>query len=139
VNLSSAKNFTENICSEKELCQELDDYIKSCVDASRDVDGEDSKKSKAKIRRNFPNLAGFCRYLKISVEDFEKLKDSSPSLFQRILTVLEDEALNADISPNLISAYLKKRLKYDSHSSNEDETSTQLQIMFEHDIFEDGG
>ena len=51
--------------------------------------------------------------------------------------MLEDEALNSSLSPTLISAYLKKRLGYASDSSAES-SENQLQIKFEHDIFEDG-
>ena len=49
------------------------------------------------------------------------------------------EALNAELSPTVLTAYLKKRLGYGEKS--EATTSTecgQLRIVFEHDILEDG-
>ena len=52
------------------------------------------------------------------------------------LAILEDEALNSALSPTLVSAYLKKRLGYDG---TEKRASSQLEISFEHDVFEDGG
>ena len=54
-------------------------------------------------------------------------------------TVLEDEALNAELSPTVLTAYLKKRLGYGEKS--EATTSAecgQLRLVFEHDILEDG-
>jgi len=114
----------EKLCESERIFEYLNDYILFC--------SEQSKNSKA----FFPNLAGFCRYLNTSVEDFDTAHQEYPSACNKILTTLEDEALNSKISPNLLSAYLKKRLKYDSPTkvSNVD----QLQIRFEHDIFEDG-
>ena len=57
-------------------------------------------------------------------------------MYGKILTVLEDEALNSGLSPALVSSYLKKRLGYDGIKAQE--SSSQLEIKFEHDIFEDG-
>ena len=116
-------NF-EQLCRSERIYEYLNNYIISC--------SERSTNSKA----FFPNLAGFCRYLNISVKDFENAYLEYPSECNKILTALEDEALNSKISPNLLSAYLKKRLKYDSATKSP--ATDQLQIHFEHDIFEDG-
>ena len=84
----------------------------------------------------FPNLAGFCRFIGISTSELEAFGKDNPNDYGIILTVLEDEALNSGLSPALVSAYLKKRLGYDATKALE--TSSQLEIKFEHDIFEDG-
>ena len=53
------------------------------------------------------------------------------------LAVLEDEALNSDLSPTLLSAYLKRRLGYDTPARALAQKD-QICISFEHDIIEDG-
>lgn len=58
-----------------------------------------------------------------------------PTEFGRLRATLEDEALNAAMSPTVIAAYLKKRLGYDKEPSDAD---SALTIQFEHDIFSDG-
>ena len=59
-----------------------------------------------------------------------------PIPFGRLRAVLEDEALNATLSPTLIGAYLKRRLGYDN--TTDARASEQLTVRFEHDIWEDG-
>ena len=139
MNLSSDEEFIKKSCQNEEIYSTFEEYVNNCLCLAAEDNAEDKKKSKGSKKQAFPNLAGFCRYLKISVDDFEKLLGEYPSLFKRILTALEDEALNADISPSLLTAYLKKRLKYDSTSQQTEPDATQMQIFFEHDIFEDGG
>ncbi|MBE6593386.1 MAG: hypothetical protein E7642_05270 [Ruminococcaceae bacterium] len=148
-------NSTE--CSVTELFEEhsledlLQDYVEHCSASSSDEGsktsdefgpesaGQGSKRtrSRAHTKSIFPNLAGFCRYLGIATEELEEIARKNPYTYERILTVLEDEALNSDLSATLLSAYLKKRLGYEApprHSA----ASSQLQICFEHDILEDG-
>ena len=60
----------------------------------------------------FPNLAGFCRYCQIGEEGMARLRKRFPGAYDFIVTALEDEALNADKSASLMSAYLKHRLGY---------------------------
>ena len=112
----------------------LNQYLLNCRTDSTD-DAQESKR-KSKKDSIFPNLAGFCRFIGISTSELEAFGKSNPSDYGKILTVLEDEALNSGLSPALVSAYLKKRLGYDGASIQE--TSAQLEIKFEHDIFEDG-
>ena len=91
---------------------------------------------KARKEAVFPNLAGFCRFIGISTSELEEFGKSSPNEYEKILTVLEDEALNSGLSPALVSSYLKKRLGYDGAKIQG--SASQLEIKFEHDIFEDG-
>lgn len=66
---------------------------------------------------SFPNVAGFCRYCGYGEEWFGELKRKFPSACDFILTALEDEALNVDRSPTLVTAYLKHRLGYGETAS----------------------
>ncbi len=141
-------NLTEG--SPSVFCEEqyLEDLLQSYVDyCSASSDGEctefDENSNTRSTRRKsskkpvFPNLAGFCRYLGIATEELEEIASKNPTEYQRILTVLEDEALNSGLSATLLSAYLKKRLGYETPPRHP-VAQSQLQICFEHDIFEDG-
>ena len=116
----------------------LEDYISSCTQKSEvNVDGE---KKVGKKKENgycrFPNMAGFCRYLGIGIDEFLSLSTHFPREFDRLRATLEDEALNASLSPTIIAAYFKKRLGYEKESSA---TDTGIpEIRFEHDVWEDG-
>ena len=116
----------------------LEDYISSCTQKSEvNVDGE---KKVGKKKENgycrFPNMAGFCRYLGIGIDEFLSLSTHFPREFDRLRATLEDEALNASLSPTIIAAYFKKRLGYEKESSAADIGIPE--IRFEHDIWEDG-
>lgn len=139
MNLNSDEDFILNACTENKLYDVFEEYLNECLNSPHCESSEEKSKAKTRPKQTFPNLAGFCRYLKISIEDFEKLSNKYPSQWGRILTALEDEALNSDASPSLISAYLKKRLNYEGASQSSNKSSSQMQIFFEHDIFEDGG
>lgn len=138
--MNSEEGSLSELCKNGQLEQALQSYIESCSTIP-DNGAETSKKSDAKKQSSkfcFPNLAGFCRYLGVGTQDLENMANEHPSEYGRILTVLEDEALNSGLSATLLSAYLKKRLGYDTPSKNTG-ASTQLEICFEHDIMEDGG
>ncbi len=121
----------ENACAQNMLDCLIEEYIVFCrVQA---IDSEKKSKSKAK----FPNVAGFCRYFGISEREYRRLSDKYSEDFGRLRAVLEDEALNADISPTVISAYLKKRFGYD-RATEAEEDGRVLNIVFEHDVSEDG-
>ena len=118
-----------------EITALLNQYLLTChAENTQDI-SQDSKK-KPRKESTFPNLAGFCRFIGISTSELESFGKSNAAEYGKILTVLEDEALNSGLSPALISAYLKKRLGYDS--AKQQELCSQLEIKFEHDIFEDG-
>ncbi|MBQ8397894.1 MAG: hypothetical protein IJX53_06860 [Clostridia bacterium] len=70
----------------------------------------------------FPNLAGFCRYCRIGEEGLAKLSRRYPGAYDFIITALEDEALNADKSASLVTAYLKRRLGYGEAAADEGQT-----------------
>lgn len=83
-----------------------------------------------------PNLAGLCRFLGISMASFERLSESHREQIARIRDALEDEALNSDMSPSLLSGYLKKRLGYGDEDKTEGEDT--VVVVFEHDALRDG-
>ena len=119
-----------------EITALLNQYLLNCHANQTSENEEDSKKKKSRHDCIFPNLAGFCRFIGISTAELEAYGKKHPDEYGRALTVLEDEALNCGLSPALVSAYLKKRLGYDGGKIQE--TGSQLEIKFEHDIFEDG-
>ena len=123
------------LCESEAIYEAFEKYVLSCS-LEPDEESKGSKKQDAK-KSSFPNLAGFCRYLGSSMLEFEEAAAEYPEQCARILTALEDEALNSGFSPNLISAYLKKRLGYEAPAKSSSNDS-QMQIRFEHDIFADG-
>ena len=125
-----------NLLNGGEITTLLERYLQSCH-AEQGRDTMETEKKKTKKETIFPNLAGFCRFIGVGTSELESYGKSNPNEYERVLTVLEDEALNSGVSPALVSAYLKKRLGYDG--SKPQENTSQLEIKFEHDIFEDGG
>ena len=132
--LSRGERALRTACRRKQINQLLERYILSCRYDTEEIEGERSRSRKSKDR--FPNLAGFCRYLKIGTRELEKISHEFPHEIEEIYLTLEDEALNSGLPPALLSAYLKKRLGYEKELQATEEAP--LQIRFEHDIFEDG-
>ncbi|MBO7303235.1 MAG: hypothetical protein J6U68_03515 [Clostridia bacterium] len=133
--MNSAEN-NANLLNGGEITTLLKRYLCVCH-SEQNRDSTENEKKKTKKDTVFPNLAGFCRFIGVGTSELEAYGKSNPSEYERVLTVLEDEALNSGVSPALVSAYLKKRLGYDG--AKPQENASQLEIKFEHDIFEDGG
>ncbi len=121
----------------------LESYVESCRPLSETEDPNDrhSSKNAKKSEGRFPNLAGFCRFLKMGTDDLSEIAKEFPDAVAYLSAVFEDEALNASISPTLLTAYLKRRLGYDRDSERKENASSDgiPMICFEHDIFRDGG
>lgn len=117
--------------------QLAEEYITSCKAAEKSGETENASKKKS---AKFPNVAGFCRYLGISREKYERLSKKYPEEFGKLEAILEDEALNSDVSASVLTAYLKRRLGYtECDKSEKTELDTgQIRLIFEHDIFADG-
>ena len=63
-----------------------------------------------------------------------------PEEFGIIRAMMEDEALNSEMATTLVSAYLKTRLGYGEPPSAKHAADTgEVSLVFEHDIYEDGG
>lgn len=115
---------------EEYLMSRLYDYIDEC----RAVEN-------TKTGGKFPNLAGFCRHLGLGLDEFEDSLRNSPHVHGAICAIFEDEALNSPLSATVITAYLKKRLGY-SEKAEPKQTSfdlSEVKLVFDHDVFEDGG
>ena len=134
--MNSAENEAGSI---KELCRLgklknlTEEYVSACYGNKAD-NGSNSKKAPPTL----PNLAGFCRYVGIGIDELERQLSDFPQEKERLFAVLEDEALNSSASPTVVSAYLKKRLGYEKEAHSVCDTPAQLKIQFEHDIFKDG-
>lgn len=116
----------------EKLLRQLARYLKVCQ-AKQAADGN----KKAAV---FPNLAGFCRFLGCGLSELEELRLTHPKILDRILAILEDEALNLLLSPTVLSAYLKRRLNYTEKSEEKCDSADcgEMHLIFEHDILEDG-
>lgn len=114
-------------CRDKKLIGYAEEYLRLC---------EESERSGGKKKeKRFPNVAGFCRYMKVGAGELDAVRESYPEQYDALLAIFEDEALNSDVSSALIGSYLKKRLGY----SERDEKESAISVLFEHDVIEDGG
>lgn len=122
--------------SRGELVRRLTAYLDAC----REAPADERQKHGAKI----PNVAGFCRFCGTGVEEFDALRERYPELHGALCAILEDEALNSDLSASVLSIYLKMRLGYAEAkpaggSGSADFTpGGQLKIVFDHDGYADG-
>ena len=130
--MNSTQSSLEELCNSRRIDELLRDYLCSCYAYGEDEEKEEEDhavrregKTKKKVERG------------IGTRELESFGSEHPDEYGKILAVFEDEALNSGLSATLVSAYLKKRLGYDSSTKNSSEVSG-LQISFEHDIFEDG-
>ena len=142
----------EEACLLGILSELADEYLLSCLPKQNEkkegecIDSEQKGKSTKKRdggdkrEPKFPNVAGFCRYFGIGRGKYERLSKKYPEEFEKLFAVFEDEALNSQISPSLLSTYLKKRLGYsDASESTQTEVDTdKINLIFDHDIFVDG-
>ncbi|MBE6600602.1 MAG: hypothetical protein E7640_05340 [Ruminococcaceae bacterium] len=118
-----------DLCRGKNLQSMTEDYINFCREPS----------GTAKSSARFPNLAGFCRQFGLRHDDLLRLKKERPDLYDHLLFVLEDEALNFSVSSTLTAAYLKHRLGYgDREETVSVANGGEMRLIFEHDIEKDG-
>ena len=127
----------QKACEVGLIGQLAEEYITSCLFEKQNGEGETSSKKKT---TRFPNVAGFCRYLGISRDKYERISKKYPEEFGELEAILEDEALNSDVSASVLTAYLKKRLGYtEGEKKEKTELETgQIRLIFEHDILSDG-
>ena len=127
----------QTVCEVGLIGQLAEEYITNCLSEKQNGEGETSSKKKT---ARFPNVAGFCRYLGISRDKYERISKKYPEEFGELEAILEDEALNSDVSASVLTAYLKKRLGYTDNEKKEktELESGQMRLVFEHDILSDG-
>ena len=93
----------------------------------------------SKRRERFPNLSGFCRFCGIGVTELSEIKKLYPERYSSLCSVFEDEALNSELSPTVLSSYLKKHLDFSENDASLSEVNAgELRLIFEHDIEKDG-
>lgn len=135
----------------KRLLWIAEQYIEECLYGEWDEDGEcdeiiiekagrhGRRSRKNNDKKRFPNIAGLCRYIGISARKYAELTSLYPEETGQILAAFEDEALNAEKAAAILVPYLKARLGYSGHQTHEnDGSSGEVKIIFEHDIFADG-
>ena len=140
MNQKSGVASLRDACRRNILNRTLEKYIEGCRISDREADeAPDARKKRASRHSGgrFPNLAGFCRYYRVSIKDLDALSVEFPDEINMLYAILEDEALNSGLPPAVLSAYLKKRLGYDRDTSPS-ELENNVTIRFEHDIFDDG-
>lgn len=129
---SEIKNRLERIAQGEELCELLSSYIDECR-------GGEEMRGKGKKDGRIPNVAGFCRYIGVGVDDFDTLAKTDPVTYSTLCAVFEDEAFNSVMSPSILSVYLKLRLGYDGETRGGSVADTgQLRLVFDHDAYTDG-
>jgi hypothetical protein len=107
-------------------------YVNACLEGAQE--GE---------RAQFPNLAGFGRALGIGLGELQRLGQQYPQMYDAILAVLEDGALNTDRIPGksalLAMNYFRRRLGYEPvRSESKADTDRAVRVIFDHDVAEDG-
>ena len=129
-NSESQKKGSELLDERERVIAAVPEYVELC---RNEIMG--------KNKSRFPNLAGFCRYLGIGVEALEEIFKDYPQSYDVICAVFEDEALNSELSPTIINTYLKQRLGYGEKAELKQAACQlpELKLVFDHDIFEDGG
>ena len=127
-----------DVCHRDTLNKALEKYLQSCRDHATECDGvsETPRATRKKLHGRFPNIAGFCGFYGIGIEELDALSEEYPDQMSRLYAIFEDEALNSGLPPAVLSAYMKRRLGYDKDSYDGAEKLTT--IRFEHDIYEDG-
>ena len=122
----------ERMFREGGIIGQAETYVNGCLEGP--VEGE---------RAQFPNLAGFGRALGVGLGELQRLGEKYPEVYDAVLAVLEDGALNASKIPGksalLAMNYFRRRLGYEMpRSAPRDTGEREISVMFEHDIGEDG-
>ena len=87
----------------------------------------------------FPNLAGFARSLGVGIDTLREVSGDFPDQYDAMLTIFEDEALNAAKNATAINTYIKERLGIGERCKGAVATEPQgIEVFFSHDIAEDG-
>ena len=86
-----------------------------------------------------PNMAGFFRWLRFDAAALDHLKREHGVVYRTLLMTFEDEAINSQRSPSLISAYLKQYFKEGDRDEEQRESPCgPITLVFDHDVNADG-
>jgi len=135
--MSEESRRLREICERGKFDELLEGYLRFCRSSTQDAEETEKISKGKKDGVRFPNTAGFCRFCGVGESELMLLRKSYPKSWERLCAVLEDEALNSNLSATVLSVYLKRRLGYDREEQSEREDG-QLRVIFDHDIGEDG-
>ena len=121
------EEIIDSICDKDKLIKMAEKYILACLDTER-------KKPR------LPNICGFFRWLKLSAAALDRLKRSHHEKYRTLLMIFEDEALNSELPPSIISTYMKQSFmrQDDEDSAASEKACGPLTLIFDHDIDSDG-
>lgn len=136
-NLSKKQRKNKNL----NITELVEKYVIHCLEECADDNENDESKGRVRNRKTrFPNFAGFCRYYGFSRKYIENLMRKKPTQYESLCMIFEDEALNSELSPTVLTAYLKHHLGYTVKPKTEikDGENEHITLVFEHDIKNDG-
>ena len=120
------ESIIDQLCEGGKLIKKAEKYIAFCLEAQ----GK---------RPRLPNICGFFRWLRLSIIALDKLKRAYPHIFRTLLMLFEDEALNSELPPSIISTYMKQSFVRDAEDKGEAyEDCGPITLVFDHDIKLDG-
>ena len=138
-------DLLKTACDKGALDNLAEEYVVFCHTSEekteeKEHEGTSKKRKACEPPSKFPNVAGFCRYFGIGHREYDRLSKKYPEEFEKLSAILEDEALNSEISASVLTAYLKKRLGYaETEKEEKSEVETgQIRLVFDHDILSDG-
>ena len=123
------EDIIDGICTKNRLIKLAEKYILGCLDSER-------KKPR------LPNICGFFRWLKLSAAALDRLRRLYPEKYRTLLMIFEDEALNSELPPSIISTYMKQSFTRRDDEEDDDSVSEKgcgpITLVFDHDIDRDG-
>ena len=122
------EDIIDGICEKGRLIKMAEKYILACLDTER-------KKPR------LPNICGFFRWLKLSAAALDRLKSLHHEKYRTLLMIFEDEALNSELPPSIISTYMKQsfmRQDEENEGAASRKSLGPLTLIFDHDIDSDG-
>ena len=126
----------KKICNRGELILCAEEYVKACRCKENTPD---NKGARSKSADRFPNVAGFARFLGVGVSSIKNIENKWPEQYGALLAIFEDEALNSDKNATILNTYIKERLFFGEKKEGGAILPVgDVQLIFEHDIAEDG-
>ena len=121
------EGIIDRLCLKGKIIKMAEKYISFCLEAQ-------PKKPR------LPNICGFLRWLKLSATALDRLKRAHPEKFRTLLMLFEDEALNSELPPSIISTYMKQSFTREPALDDREvsEDCGPITLIFDHDIKLDG-
>ena len=123
--ITNDEEIIDLLCEGGKLIKKAEKYISFCLES----EGK---------RPRLPNICGFFRWLKLSAVALDKLKRAYPQIFRTLLMLFEDEALNSELPPSIISTYMKQSFVNADEKNEAYENCGPITLVFDHDIKLDG-